>query len=164
MGDIEQTAAEARKHFEQTRDGGSTYWRTRDDTPDWVRELVQEAHADMFADDWRYETIVHALDAIADGGGEEGFEFADSNVDVCAGARIDWLASHGVRVAYCDQGTEEATGAGIIERIGWGQWSESLDVYGLVYQALEDAASDRQRAGDGSQAVIRKPLPGRQNS
>ena len=145
---VQTLAREAAGWFESAYRGDTgedqdRYTRCRDGAPEWVGELVRAAHGDMFPDDWRYDAIASALEFVAevddpdDGCGE----FADQTVDVYNGDRIAWLGSHGARQGYCDEAAAEFgaedTASDIISMIGWGQYAEASEVYGLVLQALE---------------------------
>lgn len=81
---IQELAREAARCFERARretiatsaDGSDrethSYLRVREGSPDWVRELVRDAHGDDFLpDDWRYLMIAGALDAIGEAGDDE---------------------------------------------------------------------------------------------
>ena len=133
----------------RTRDDGERFTTTRDDAPEWVRDLVYRAHGDFLPDDWRYERIHDALAFISDNGYESGddardaaHEYADQSVDVYTGARLQWVASNLQRPAYADDAADDfgADGMGITERLGLGQYAEALEVFSLVVDALESRA------------------------
>jgi hypothetical protein len=141
-------AREAAEWFEVAErvegDEDSRYIRTKDGCPEWVTQLVYSAHGDFLPDDWRYNVIQDALEAIAESDDPEDAagEFADSAVDVYTHARLKWLASNLNRAAYCDEAAQEFGAEGspdIISMIGLGQYYEASEVYGLVLRALEDA-------------------------
>lgn len=146
-------AAEAASHFTTMQRGDETITVTRDGAPEWVTELVHTAHgSDFLPDDWRYQSIRSALDAIEESGADdfdalddEGAEWADGNVDIYNGRRLAWLASNLGRAEYCDTAAEEmGTGAdaGIMDRIALGQYAESREVWELVVSALRDRAEE----------------------
>ena len=144
---IADVAAEARAFFQvKQRDDGATYIITAGDAPDWVNELVREAHGDMLPDDWRYQTIRAALDFIAENpdDAEDGAdEFADGAVDTYTGARLAWLASHLNRPGYVDDAEAEfgypgREAGGVVQMIGLGQYGEAFEVYGSVYQSVAE--------------------------
>lgn len=124
------------------REDGEEYVRIKKGSPDWISEMVHEAHGEMFPDDWKYACISAACEWIAENDDPKGgaSEFADQYVDVYNSDRIAWLASHGARQGYCDEAQEEwgaDAGAGVIDRIGWGQFFEANEVYGIVLDFLE---------------------------
>lgn len=154
---IQDLAREASSYFERAYrvdgDEDSAYVRTKDGTPEWVRDLVQSAHGEMFPDDWRYDQIENALDHIADSDDPEDsrHEFADNAVDVYNAARFAWLASNIDRQYYCDEAQNEFgidPDATITDRIGLGQYFEADEVYGLTLQALGARWTDVQQGDD----------------
>lgn len=154
MTTIHELAQEAAEHFGTSRcrqgnrrargNDEEAITVLKDGAPEWVRDLVREAHDEMLPDDWRYASIRSALEAIADGEGydpdEIAGEWADSNVDVYTGSRLEWLASNLNRPAYCDEGADELGGEGLdtVERIGLGQHIESREIFASIVQSLED--------------------------
>jgi hypothetical protein len=155
MNDTQETtlqtvASEAASWFETATRGDTgndedRYVRVRDGAPEWVRDMVYSAHADMLPDDWRYQCIRAAVEAISecedyDAADDYRGEFADGMVDAYNHARIEWLGSHGSRLSYCDEAAEEMgaeTHRDIMNMIGLGQFAEADEVYGLVFQSLE---------------------------
>ena len=153
---IETLASEAVKWFETAeRKDGETYWRRKDGAPEWVAEMVHEAHGSMMPDDWRYDFIVQALCALeADG------EDATLEADVYNHELQDWFGSHSDRVAFTDQALEDGmagTESGIMAIVSMGQYLEKEEVLGLVREflearlgALEEAAEEASTAPDES--------------
>jgi hypothetical protein len=145
LSTIQDAAREAGAYFETaTRDDGTEFVRTKDGTPQWVTNLVHEAHGEFLPDDWRYEVIRDALDWIeeADDPEDGSGEFADQTVDVYNSARLAWLASNLNRASYCDEAAAEFGGeerVSIFDQIGQGQYMEASEVYSLVLRALESA-------------------------
>ena len=150
---IEAVASEAYGWFTTTLRGEDTITVLKDDAPQWVTDLVHEAHGDGFLpDDWRYDSIRSALESISEGD-EDGSEWADGNVDVYTGRRITWLASNMQRASYVDEAVEELghSDQGITGDIGVGQYAESVEVFGLVLQAVQervDELESEQEEGD----------------
>ena len=141
--DIREAAEAASAFFTASERGDETITVLADGAPEWVRDLVREAHGDFLPDDWRYTAIRSAVDALADGSDpDEGGEWADSNVDVYNGARLSWLSSHLSRAGYCDEGVDELGGADLdtFERIGLGQYMELSEIWSLVVQSLRQHA------------------------
>ncbi len=143
---VEDLAREAASWFERrSRADGETFVTLKDGRPAWVQEMVYAAHGDFGPDDWRYDCIAAALDQIEETGDEDSGEFADSQVDVYTGRRLQWLASSLNRVGYCDEAASEfgppRDGLGkydIAESIGLGQFAEASEVFGSVAQSLAD--------------------------
>lgn len=134
----------------RTRDDGERFTTTRDDAPEWVRDLVMHAHGDFLPEDWRYETIRDALEQLADGdyetaddAREDDGDFADSAVDVYTAPLLRWLASNLNRPGYVDEARDEGLISGqenITQQITVGQYLEAREVYALVIDALESRA------------------------
>lgn len=141
---VQDLAGEACACFETaTRTDDTEYVRIKNGSPEWVTELAHHAHGDMLPDDWRYACIMSALECISDVEGahdlgDAPYEWADDQVDAYTGQRLQWLASDLRRPDYCDEATFEMgyTVAGMVERIGLGQYQEALEVYGLVLDFL----------------------------
>jgi hypothetical protein len=147
MSTIHSLAGEAYDCFERReRDNGDSFVSLKDNAPEWLSDLVRDAHGDFLPDDWRYASIRSALGAIHDAGEDAdvddlSFEFADSNVDTHNAARCEWLASHLARGFYCDDAVNEglvADDSGIFTRIGIGQYIESREVFESVRRSLSD--------------------------
>lgn len=113
-----------------------------EDSPAWVTDLCHEAHGDLMPDDWRFEFISLALDAL----GEDKPDTArDSATDPDArypytADRLRWLASHLDRPGYCDEAAEEysARNADIVTQVAWGMARELGEVFDAVRQHLEE--------------------------
>ena len=144
VAELAKTAAQC---FETAkRENGDDFYKLTDGSPEWVTELVHKAHGDDFLpDDYRYKWAGDACEFIAetedpeDGAGE----FADQSVDVYNWGRLQWLASNLQRAGYCDEAAAEygpKLTYNIIETIGMGQYAEAYEVYGLVFNFLQDAA------------------------
>lgn len=155
---ISALAAEAYAALEtRTRDDGERFTTSKDDAPEWVKDLVYTAHGDFPPEDWRYDCIHSALSHIADSGADDAddlddaaHEFADGHVDVYTGARLQWLASNLDRPGYVDDAVAQMGAADLdtTERIGLGQYAESLEVFESVRRSLADRMDDVQDADD----------------
>ena len=153
---VQELAQELAEAFEgATRTDGAKYRRLKDGSPEWMSDVIREAHGDMLPDDWRYECIEDAAVAIADADGadeldELEFEFSD-NVDVYSSDLIAWLGSHGHRQGYCDDAVDELgyDGKGGIESvIRCGQFLERREVFASVLRQLEELAEDEEDEDD----------------
>jgi hypothetical protein len=153
---LQSLAVEAYACFEQARratgdtatgprEDGERYWRCKDGTPAWVRDLVHAAHGNMLPDDWRYAAIAAALEYLADSDvdsddWQDASDFADGYVDIYNHDRATWLGSHSYRPGYVDDACEEygtAPDASIMDRIGAGQYREASEVFSSVVSSLE---------------------------
>lgn len=137
---IRTRAETVRKHFEQAkRDSGASYWRAKDDAPEWMGDFCREAHGtDMLPDDYRYECIVDALDAIADCEDEESArESMEQGVDCGYHAMAQWLGSNTQRFGYCDEAASDfGPFAEVDKMIQAGQLRERGEVFGQTVEAL----------------------------
>lgn len=161
---ISTLATEAYDWFESFKRDGSdeTIYRTKDGAPEWLRDLVHEAHGDMLPDDWRYEAIMDALSHIGDTDAEtaddlddESHEFADGHVDVYNAARAEWLASHLARGGYVDQAIDDGLAdpsQGVYQLIGVGQYVELEEVFASVRQSLADRLEELEAETDDDES------------
>ena len=145
---VQELASEAYACFETAkRPDGAEYVRVKDETPDWVSELVYKAHGgDFLPDDWRYATIRSALAFIGDDATEpedEAGDFADTQANAYTGELIAWLGSNLRRVGYVDDARQEYGGdfTSVLDEIAAGQYTEAREVYELVLDALKSRAS-----------------------
>ena len=130
MSKYSKLAKQALKFFTAHEQG----FVLRDGTPEWVSNLVQAAHGDMFPDNWRYTLIHRVLEAMADGG--------DYEADVYRGDLIDWLDSHAIRMGYCDEVLEELVLQSTFELLQAGQLREMEEIHDIILGVMgkmEDA-------------------------
>lgn len=153
--ELHELASEAYAWFEtRTREDGETFDTLKDGAPEWLRDLVYDAHGDFLPEDWRYTCIRAAVEWIADENDpDESGEFVDSQVDVYTGARFAWLASNLTRQGYVDDAADEfgpdtVYADGVSGAIGWGQYMEAQEVYSSVVSALE-AELEAREEGNG---------------
>jgi hypothetical protein len=138
--DIEQIATEAVAQLEIRNRNEDHIVATKDDAPDWVKDLVHTAHGDHFLpDDFIYETISDALGALSDNENLEEMEWADQGVRVYADELLKWLGSNLYRQGYVDEATEQFGHSedGIINDIARGQMMERMQIMASVKQSLE---------------------------
>ena len=120
----------------ETRDNGSEYWRRNPCAPDWITELCHTAHGDMLPEDYRYQFIVEALDALEEAEdpdeARDGYEYEHRNYQLAL-----WLASHGHRFSYCDDWARDMCSRNTYDRLAGGHLQERLEVLNLVHGSLE---------------------------
>jgi hypothetical protein len=138
----------------RTRADGTSYTTLTDAARTWMHDLVRNAHGDMLPDDWRYECIASACEAIADAQDPDDHadEFADGYVDVYSADLVAWFASHGKREEYVAAGREWFGDAGedIYEEFRRGQYLEAREVYYAVLDELEEWTDDEPASGQAS--------------
>lgn len=125
----------------------SQYSRLKDDSPQWLHELVFQAHnnGQILPDDWRYRFTVDALSHIADA--DHGATRTDLRDDIEADVYIsdltNWLGSHTIRLGYCDEALTMLGRTGTLSQLlAEGQILERQEVFDIVWSTLasEDAA------------------------
>jgi len=129
---------------ERTRSGEDTYLALASDAPEWMTELMHEAHGDFLPDDWRYIFIRDALEAIT---GHDDFDDArDHCVDdpeVYTRKLLDWVASSLCRVGYCDEALEDGSApVTLVELLQVGRGRERGEVFDLVLSSLRKRADE----------------------
>ena len=151
--ELQKLAGEAFDWFETAYRGDDPeqpFVRTKDDAPEWLKDLVREAHGEMFPDDWRYDTIHNACGAIHDASegsytGDVGAEFADSAVDVYNNSRFAWLGSNINRQFYVDDAVKEFgfdPERGVSDAVGLGQYQEATEIFYSVATSLGELLED----------------------
>lgn len=136
--EIDELARYAREFFETgTRPDGESFWTLTDRYPTWVHDMAQEAHGEMFPDDYKYEYVVDVLDSLEDGThpDEPALEPDVYNTD-----RLKWLSSHLERAGFVDEAVENFghSDQGVLGDIGFGQLYEKEQVWGTVVQQLRE--------------------------
>lgn len=126
---------------------GDKFYKLADGSPEWMTDAIHAAHGDMMPDDWRYACIRSVASAVAEVADDEDMDDArheavDAIVDVYNARLAAWLGSHGGRLGYCDEATEEygaasALDGGIAKLMQFGQYREIDEVWGLLVAALE---------------------------
>lgn len=146
-------------------DSKSTYYRLRDDAPEWLRKdagskVMREIHEsldDRLPDDWVYEAVSSITDAFVDHKSEDEdeareacHEIADGLVDVYNSDRIKWLGLHLGNAALVDEACSEfgAEGKDTFDRIGLGQFYAYERLANAVIEAVKDEAESRPEPED----------------
>lgn len=153
---VQRLAGEAYALFySDTRDDGASFVALKNEAPEWLRDIVYEAHADFGPDDFRYDVIQDAFGAIHDADpsylDDLDHEFSD-NVDVYTGQLTAWLASNINRLAYCDEAVEEGLiepDADMSRRLMIGQYMERREVFAAVLHGLREHAEEIDDAEEG---------------
>lgn len=124
-------------------DTGRPIRKIRDGAPDWAQDVCRAAHdgGSMLPDDWRYEMIESAADALADvdGDEDEARERLEEDCPVYTSELTRWLGSHVYRLGYCDEATREyGPFEGIANTIQAGFVVEQTEVLSQLVRALAD--------------------------
>jgi len=138
--ELQKLAQEVRKYFEDHPHKENTF-RMKDEAPQWVRDMVFEAHEDFAPDDYKYNYVVEALDALASGDMEgETLEPEVYNYQL-----LNWLGSNMKRIGYVDEAREDCgPSEGIMQDIMMGQRKEKLEVFNIVRSCLEERAEEKE--------------------
>ena len=129
-----------------TRSDGQDFWKVDGDKAAGLQSLIEDAHGDMFPDDFKYETIHSALCDIADVGTDDavdGLEAGVYNSDL-----LKWLSSDLSRAEYVNEAMTELglsfgdIDGGVMGMIGLGQIKEKREIYSSVIASLEALASE----------------------
>lgn len=132
-----------------TRGDGSTFYKLRDGSPEWMSDTIRAAHdaVDEMPDDAVYEACRDAASRLEDGAfddiGDAAHEFADGEVNPYNAARVAWLAEKPlIRGPLCDEACEELSGSesGIFERIGFGWYEWARRIFYAVAEGINEEA------------------------
>lgn len=134
-------AKEALKHFSiiqraSVKDGqssGDNVWVT-DLKEQWLTDLCHEAHGDKLPDNWCYQFIHEALDAISE---TDNYEDIDLEADIYTNDLTKWLHSRVDRVYYLTQALEELEPKDGFQALAYAQYLEKREVLDSVKQSLE---------------------------
>ena len=134
------------------RDNGDTFYKLKDDAPDWIN--VHDLHHsvdDRFPDDWIYEKIAHLADSIseyedADSARDAAGELADQSVDIYYSDLSAWFASNLRNAALCEDATDEfgmPEGGDMFKQMQMGQYIACDRLAHAIIQAIEDELENR---------------------
>jgi len=131
----------------KTRANGNSYRCFKDFSGDWLTDLARHAHNGVLPDDFKYEFISDALQALVDHNDvTDAFEAIEC--DIYTFGLTQWLGSRNDRYAYVDQAVSEFGHAeSVIGDIQLGQLLEKQEVFHLVVEFLEDRACELEETG-----------------
>lgn len=125
----------------KAREEGPEYTCTIEDRPEWLTNIVREAHGDMLPDDWKYKFIEESICALA-----ETQEPDDINLEpsIYNHELLNWLSSNLTRSSYMDEyvqecGVPDGKSFDGMSLIGGGQYQEKREVLNAVRQGLQTA-------------------------
>ena len=153
---IQTLATEMYEAFESAvrPTSGETFRKLKDDAPEWMTTVCRKAHdnAEMLPDDWRYEFIEQALDALAE------HEDADAardclEPDVYTSDLTAWLHSLDSRVYYIDDALREWGMPGdAFKLLASAQLFEKEEVFQQVLDAVQEEVTSRNGSGETDEA------------
>ena len=128
-----------------TRDSGEAFVRLKQGSPDWMSDVIREAHdhAQILPDDSRYVMIREVARGIEDlTDWDDRHEMIDALVDVTFHGLAQWLAADPARrMGHCDVACEEMGWPEAVDQIlQYGQYREYEEIAGQLIQALTDKA------------------------
>jgi hypothetical protein len=150
MTTVQELATQFRSHFtEDTRANGEKFWKAEYEGMEGLDELIRTAHSDMMPEDWKYQFIVDALEAIAESDDPDSPEL---EADVYNSDHLRWLSSNLTRAEYVDEWVSnfgiEPSKFNLFEAIGGGQWTEREEVYWLVLSSLRELVKTTEDDGE----------------
>lgn len=132
-------AGEALSYFEyrQRHDNEAWYWTIEEGAPEWVKNLVWEAHdkGEILPEDFRYLFIVESLEALAENPEEPEILWEP---DAYTSKLLEWLeACPSYRMGLVDEAVSQFGWSGMFAALQAGQLMEKEEVLGLVRAFLE---------------------------
>lgn len=125
---------------------GESFCKLKDDAPAWMTAVCRQAHEDgqWLPDDWRYEFIEQAVDALADHADIEAAR-ASLEADIYTSDLTAWLHSLNRRVYYLGEALS-AYGAFTdgFHLLAAAQMIEKEEVFQQVVMALQDELECRE--------------------
>ena len=123
------------------RPSGESFVTRTDDAPEWMVEIVRTAHEHMLPDDYKYDYVWNALEAITQYDDPQDAE-SDIEADVYNADLLAWLQSHGERQGFVDEAVSEFghSDMGLMGDIMIGQWHEKTTVFRSVLNSVEELA------------------------
>lgn len=136
MKTIQELAKEAESHFQQTKRGEDTIYIRKPDAPEWVEELVQNAHGERGPSDSYYDQIIYALRAF-----QEYYEpeiaLDEVEPNPYTGQLTAWLAENIENVYYLTQALEEFGSKDGFQALATAQTIWILEIYESVLASLQ---------------------------
>ena len=149
MDTIPSLAQEMSRAFVKSkRDSGEEFVKLRDESPDWMTDIVHAAHEDgsiggMLPDDWRYRFVEDAVDALAEMDENNDPNDAELREYILTHDQTGWLHSHLTRHGYVDQAMEEYGSAfDFTTLLVMGMQQEQREVLSKVIGALENLVGE----------------------
>lgn len=155
MATVKELAEQMSRAFEKReRTNGDEFWALKDGSPEWMTDVCHKAHddSDMMPDDWRYQFIVEAVNAISEHEGDDE-DIAEAvntiEADVYTSRLTGWLHSRVSRIEWMDQASE-AYGKfdTISDHLQMAQSMEKEETFFQVLEALRDLATDEDETED----------------
>jgi hypothetical protein len=138
------------------RESGETFICLRDGSPEWMSDILRNAHFGSLPNDFSYSmiaevagSILEAIEDDEDAMEDIRHERIDSLVSVYNSDRAAWLASHLMRGEYVNDAIREY-GVGnltnIYDLIALGMYAEYRDIWEAVEKGLRDRHAELNEA------------------
>lgn len=120
---------------------GEAYLFLAPDAPQWISDMVYEAHDGMLPDDYKYAFIYAACDFLGDPDGytfaeDARDEFCEANVSPYTADQLKWLSSNLRRLDYVNQAYDELGKPDTVESAIAAGWAFELgEVFDCVVAA-----------------------------
>lgn len=148
---IQKLARECAEMLEtQKRDNGKSYVAFKRDAPEWMRDMARDAHGDLLPDDFIYEYIAEALEAISMADDAEDIERACDELepDVYTSGILKWLSARGfmcVDEALSDCGMQvDGVNTTLFDAVMLAQVEEKRRVFNAVVHFLKQRAEENE--------------------
>ena len=137
---------------------GTTFYKLRDGSPQWMTDAIHAAHGDILPLDWIYEHCHHVADKMTEYEPEQWddsvSEWADSLVDVYNYDLARWLSLHLDFAEIVDEAVREyghadqrEEGRGIMGDIAQGQYK----LLEQIAWAMVNAVNEQAEAADDAE-------------
>jgi len=141
---IKAAAEEALNYFHKdVRTSGEDFYKTENE-PQWVNDMIHEAHGDMLPDDWKYTFVWEALNHITEL--DDLDDGPELEPDAYNNERLAWLSSNLTRASYVDEAMEEFGAGwpeqGVMEAVGLGQLREKEEVFFSILNSLKEHVAE----------------------
>lgn len=161
---VEHLATELSRAFERrTREAGHEpgldhYTALKEGSPDWMKDACRAAHDAggdlMLPDDWRYEFIEDAADALAEHEGDEdrARDYLNESDHYCyTWQQTGWLHSHNARSGYVDEAVSSGLvdGSNTTQAIRVGMLLEQEEVLAALLRFLDNLTDERDEEEGG---------------
>lgn len=148
---LQELAKEVRSEFSlDTRTDGAEFWKRESIADDWIQELCHTAHGEMLPDDFRYEFIVDALDALSEEEDEDDARDALPE-EIYTHKLIQYMASNAYRIEATEEALHEAIASGDITpgigtAISRAMCEEQTEVFYSVLSSLQERLDEEESA------------------
>jgi hypothetical protein len=128
------------KHFTTMQRDNKTIYILKDDSPEFMQDLVCSAHEEgkLLPDDHRYQMIYESLESLENNNFSDD-ALTDLEPPVYNWQLLNWLSSNLYRASFCDDAVEQGLvdGRNIFTTIAAGYSLEQEEVFTSIHNFLE---------------------------